>query len=636
MTWSSEDIEEKEEENAKGRSRASKIIERDSYKGESPGKVTVRIQYINGFLNVHLLKAEDLYGKRSQDPYALVYLLDKSGMSYFQRGNNRTDFKSKTLNPEFNHEFKFKMSLNDVVSKSLVIALWDRDSTSRDDYMSGVRISMRDVQYFTEIKHVTLQTQHQDLDGHPAAFFPDPDKLIREWFRWEMPVITSGLDLKSCNNHLLAFIDRVRVLAQAYDFKNNLPDLANSVSIMPPDVRAMFMDEVTRYQGKVHKTRDLMAELRNKKAMLMEKNRELLAEREAKTTTLVQKRQDLYNHEVRFVELEAQCGSVNFIQERITAIEEQIRIIRERQRGSVVKPADVSESEMYLRESMRDMPSFGHSRGGGSSSQSLSREFEIRVRTEYEQRMREKLDAKRHQYHSQYQEFILVIERDAAEIIRLYEDILREKFTPKRLDALKAIWDKRGYQARISQLERDIEDIREKIGLHTQEVTRTKAWHDDELARLQAQVDALMRSLRDLFTQFTAFTNSRYSEFNEVSIYNQLLNFEDGRMAASRPKVEVKVSKRTSRRTAASSAVQGGSIISRSSYSSSYRRNPRESGYSSPAKTPEGTLDGTNFNFENQSRFSQSGADSVINMSRTSRMDSRTSTTLEMLKPEVM
>ena len=36
-----------------------------------------------------VISIQDLYGKRSQDPYAWVYLLDKEGRCFFQAGNER-------------------------------------------------------------------------------------------------------------------------------------------------------------------------------------------------------------------------------------------------------------------------------------------------------------------------------------------------------------------------------------------------------------------------------------------------------------------------------------------------------------------------------------------------------------------
>ena len=60
------------------------------------------------------------------------------------------------------------MSLTELNKMSLVVAIWDSDSTSRDDYIAGVRISLKEVQYFQrkELLWIELQPQSERLDGH--------------------------------------------------------------------------------------------------------------------------------------------------------------------------------------------------------------------------------------------------------------------------------------------------------------------------------------------------------------------------------------------------------------------------------------------------------------------------------------
>lgn len=48
-----------------------------------------------------------------------------------------------------------------------MIAIWDEDSKSRDDYMAGIRISLKEVMFFDDmISDVTVELQHQMEDGH--------------------------------------------------------------------------------------------------------------------------------------------------------------------------------------------------------------------------------------------------------------------------------------------------------------------------------------------------------------------------------------------------------------------------------------------------------------------------------------
>ena len=73
------------------------------------------------------------------------------------------------------------MSLEELNKLSLVVAIWDSDSTSRDDYIAGVRISLKEVQYFQKKDLVWISLQAQLLDGHVS-------------FRW-----TELLDIKLTN-----------------------------------------------------------------------------------------------------------------------------------------------------------------------------------------------------------------------------------------------------------------------------------------------------------------------------------------------------------------------------------------------------------------------------------------------------
>ena len=68
-----------------------------------------KVDYFWGLLHVHLDQA-DLSGRRSQDPYALVYLLADNGTTYFQDGNEKTTTFDKTLDPPFKTKFEFKVS----------------------------------------------------------------------------------------------------------------------------------------------------------------------------------------------------------------------------------------------------------------------------------------------------------------------------------------------------------------------------------------------------------------------------------------------------------------------------------------------------------------------------------------------
>jgi len=166
-------MEEKEETNARGRAAKGKIMTEEKYKGGKPGSLDLRVNYDAGCLYVGLGEAS-LYGKPSQDPYALVYILDPhTGLCKFQIGNNKTKTFDKNIKPNFNSEFQFIINYDELLLKSqcLVVAIWDKDSHSRDDYMAGFRCVFPP-RLPARADWRTVSLKHQERDGHPAAASP--------------------------------------------------------------------------------------------------------------------------------------------------------------------------------------------------------------------------------------------------------------------------------------------------------------------------------------------------------------------------------------------------------------------------------------------------------------------------------
>ena len=113
----------------------------------------------------------------------------------------------------------------------------------------------------------------------------------------------------------------------------------------------------------------------------------------------------------------------------------------------------------------------------------------------------------------------------------------------------------RAYQMRINHLLADIHDFDSRIGALEGRIGGLDADYRDkvrknvsnyclyyihvQLSHLDADLDKLKQKLRDLFAMFSAFAQTRYNETNEVSIYNSLLGFEEGRLADNVNKVQV-------------------------------------------------------------------------------------------------
>jgi len=117
-------------------------VARDS-KGKKKKKYLGRIQYkveydfSAGILTVHITKAEELpamdIGGLS-DPYVKLYLLPERKRKY------ETKVHRKTLNPIFNESFKFEVPYGDVMTKTLVFAVYDYDRFSKHDAIGEVRL----------------------------------------------------------------------------------------------------------------------------------------------------------------------------------------------------------------------------------------------------------------------------------------------------------------------------------------------------------------------------------------------------------------------------------------------------------------------------------------------------------------
>merc|ERR1719341_2012675 len=153
------------DENSWHRGRQGKIRGEDKYmKGtgefirKDMGTVKVSFDFSYGKLVVNLLSAHDVAGKKSQDTYANVFLIDEKRDEEHrivyrwdekqrvicEYGHQKTQTKNKNLNPVFQEKFVFQTDTN-IPKKSLVISIWDEDSSSRDDFMAGITVPLKNV-----------------------------------------------------------------------------------------------------------------------------------------------------------------------------------------------------------------------------------------------------------------------------------------------------------------------------------------------------------------------------------------------------------------------------------------------------------------------------------------------------------
>merc|ERR1712098_337350 len=100
-----------------------------------------------------------------------------------------------------------------------------------------------------------------------------------------------------------------------------------------------------------------------------------------------------------------------------------------------------------------------------------------------------------------------------------------------------------------------------------------------QLADLEARIQALMDEIRALLKSFTAFTESRFGGV-EISLFKQLLEYEEKRMSSNQIKVDVQIRKTSSkmhRPSTSGMAKTGGGGGGRS-----YSYSVADSGISSP------------------------------------------------------
>uniref|UniRef100_A0A8B9JQK3 Double C2-like domains, alpha n=1 Tax=Astyanax mexicanus TaxID=7994 RepID=A0A8B9JQK3_ASTMX len=88
-----------------------------------------------GVLRCAHLAAMDVNG--FSDPYVKTYL--KPDVK--KKSKHKTAVIKKTLNPEFNEEFFYEISLSELVSKTLEVTVWDYDLGRSNDFIGGVCLS---------------------------------------------------------------------------------------------------------------------------------------------------------------------------------------------------------------------------------------------------------------------------------------------------------------------------------------------------------------------------------------------------------------------------------------------------------------------------------------------------------------
>ena len=147
------------------------------------GILEATLRHTAGCLTVDLHRAKNIAGKRSQDSYAQVFLIEDNNNRMwheeqkviFEIGHEKTKVFKKNLNPEFNDQFKFKMDDAQLARKSLVVSIWDEDSSSKDDFMAGFTLPLRDLARFNKLGFpVGIKMTYQAMDGYVSILAVPP------------------------------------------------------------------------------------------------------------------------------------------------------------------------------------------------------------------------------------------------------------------------------------------------------------------------------------------------------------------------------------------------------------------------------------------------------------------------------
>uniref|UniRef100_A0A3Q4IBF3 Synaptotagmin n=1 Tax=Neolamprologus brichardi TaxID=32507 RepID=A0A3Q4IBF3_NEOBR len=99
----------------------------------------IMFQLVVGILQAAELPAMDVGG--SSDPYVKLYLLPDKKKKF------ETKVHRKTLEPNFNETFTFKVPYTELGGKSLVMTVYDFDRFSKHDAIGAVKIPMSSVDF---------------------------------------------------------------------------------------------------------------------------------------------------------------------------------------------------------------------------------------------------------------------------------------------------------------------------------------------------------------------------------------------------------------------------------------------------------------------------------------------------------
>ena len=131
-------------------------------------------------------------------------------------------------------------------------------------------------------------------------------------------------DLKSCNNKLVSFIEKARVLAEALDVKTSLPGhLAEktTVEVQVEEMQALFRQEIQALTERIRDTRQTHKSRAAYRSELEGENKRARAQIEANLGQLRADQNNLNNLDLALTELSGKTSNLDYLRNQIEVSE---------------------------------------------------------------------------------------------------------------------------------------------------------------------------------------------------------------------------------------------------------------------------------------------------------------------------
>ena len=196
------------------------------------------------------------------------------------------------------------------------------------------------------------------------------------------------LNTRECNDVLLSFIDKARILAQAEDVRASIPNLLTdkvTVSFNMDQVEKMFEEEINKMKMKIAETEMSQKEKLVELKMLEEENTVLSLNHERNMEELQVKDRELMELNAMEAELEYRIGISNaMVLERIRYLEAEIAECQAQLRESQTAFERMEEAAVNNNCGAPDVDTIVSL--GQNSRQEEAIELIIKIRNEYLER----------------------------------------------------------------------------------------------------------------------------------------------------------------------------------------------------------------------------------------------------------